>query len=153
LAKMYRFEKKYEIALKYYSREIALSGETDAYPYIVRAETYLLAGKAKESLEDAQIALKRKPQSVSAMVARANANIALGQPAKALPDLNFAIRLQPESGTCLLLRAKAYELLGEDALAANDRKTAGAQSKRYYEDAPFRAQKGRDDGRLESISK
>jgi Flp pilus assembly protein TadD len=140
IAKSYVYDKKYDLALKYYSKAVAISGDNDSW--VGRSETYLLAGKAKESLDDAEKALKIDPKDERAMVARANANIALGQPAKALPDLNFAIRVKPEERAYRLARAKAYEKLGEETLAASDRKMVEAQVKHYYDVAPFRAKKG-----------
>ena len=140
LARLYTFQKDYQLALQNFSKAIPLSKYEE--DYVARSETYLLIGKPKESLQDAELALKRNPRAVEAMVARANANIALNQPAKALSDLNFAIQLHPDKEEYLLLRAKAYEKLGQRNLAAKDRKTAEEQKKEIFDNAPFRTGKG-----------
>jgi tetratricopeptide (TPR) repeat protein len=140
LGKLYRKLKDYQLSLKYYSKAIPLSKYEDIY--VARSETYFLAGKYKESLQDAEQALKRNPRSVSAMAARANANVALNQPAKAMPDLDFLIKFDPEKEDYLLLRAKAYEKLGQTAFAAKDRKAVQDHSRDLFDNAPFRTKKG-----------
>ena len=99
--------------------------EIQAHPrqaslYVDRSDTYMLMGRFKEAIEDADTALALDPQEETAYGKRGQVRLKMKEYKLALNDLNRAIEMDALNPDFYHSRADVYEKMGRSDLAAKD---------------------------------
>ena len=114
-----RFQGKYEIAIEYYTRAIALKPRF-AYAYYSRGNAQFELANYSEALENYSQAIQFEPNFVEAYYNRGNTHAALGNWKEALADFTQTVRLDSEHAKAYGNRGLVYTKLNNDRDAERD---------------------------------